>query len=389
LTDWQGMTDGSDRAESGDPVRGRGAGQPGDSGAAAPREGKAWVGIIANRGSGLGHGRRLVEQLVHELHRLGLSAEVAWTPEARSCLVQRAAEQGRCRCLVAVGGDGTVSALVNERPGPPMTVMPAGTENLVARHFGLRCDPHGLARTIAAGRSVPVDVGQAPGRRFLLMAGFGFDADVVTRHHHARLSRSGNARPTSRMAYVQPLLRASFSYGFPTISVRILDPGAEELLRGTTVFIFNLPRYALGLPFVPVAREDDGWLDLVVFRHPGPFRAFYYLCKVFCGIHFQDPSVYHRRVQKVVVTAREAIPVQLDGDPGGFLLPAGSSLPPDYAPKAPASGADDDQASARPIHYPPEWTIEVLPSALSVLVPSRRGLGGHAARASLASDGHA
>ena len=69
-------------------------------------------------------------------------------------------------------------------------------------------------------------------------------------------------------------------------------------MRGTTVFVFNLPRYALGLPFVPVAREDDGWLDLVVFRNPGPFQAFYYLWKVVCGIHLHDPSVFHRRVRK-------------------------------------------------------------------------------------------
>src|SRR5262249_12393446 len=161
----------------------------------------------------------------------------------------------------------------------------------IARHFGLRRDPRTLAETIAVPRSTAVDVGQAAGRRFLLMAGFGFDADVVTRHHRTRLSRSGRVRPTHRMAYVEPILRSSFSYRFPTITVRVLDPGAEELIRGTTVLVFNLPRYALGLPFAPVAREDDGWLDLVVFRDPGPFQALWYLWKVFCGVHLDDPSV--------------------------------------------------------------------------------------------------
>lgn len=359
------MTGGSD------PAGGSGAMRPVVERSGEPRPGTPWVGIVANRSSGSGHGRRLVDQLVSELRRLGLSAEVAWTPEARSALVERAAHQGDCRCLVAVGGDGTVSALLNERPGLPMTVMPAGTENLVARHFGLRRDPHGLARTIAAGRAVPVDVAQAAGRRFLLMAGFGFDADVVTRHHRGRITHSGRIRTTSRLAYVLPILRASVAYRFPTISVRILDPGAEEIVRGTTVFIFNLPRYALGLPFVPVARDDDGWLDLVVFRHPGPFRAFFYLCKVFCGIHLDDPSVYHRRVRKVVVTSRAAIPVQLDGDPGGYVLPdhpssVGQGLHP---------GSGD---GASPIARMSEWTVEILPSGMTMLVPPRlrrEGLG--------------
>lgn len=325
-----------------------------------------WVGIVANRSSGAGRGRRLVEQLVFELRRLGLSSEVAWTPQARAAMVERAGARGDCRCLVAVGGDGTVSALLNERPGLPLTVMPAGTENLVARHFGLRRDPHGLARLIAAGRAVPVDVAEAAGRRFLLMAGFGFDADVVTRHHRARVSHSGRIRTTSRMAYVWPVLRASFTYRFPTITVRILDPGAEETIRGTTVFLFNLPRYALGLPFVPVARDDDGWLDLIVFRHPGPFRAFYYLCKVFCGVHLADPSVDHRRVRRVVVTARERTPVQLDGDPGGYVLPEYRTPDADDPHPGPEP-ADGSSPSIRAA----EWAVEISPSALSMLVPAR------------------
>jgi diacylglycerol kinase (ATP) len=375
------MTGESDHATGDDPGRETGRGGSGGEGPGGRGPGTPWVGIVANRGSGVGRGRRLVEELVVELRRLHIPAEVAWTPEARTALVQQAATGADCRCLVAVGGDGTVSALINERPGPPLTVMPAGTENLVARHFGLRRDPHSLARTIAAGRAVPVDVAQAAGRRFVLMAGFGFDADIVSRHHRGRVSGSGRIRPTSRMAYVEHVLRSSLFYRFPTVTVHITDPGAEEVLRGTTVFFFNLPRYALGLPFVPVAREDDGWLDLVIFRHPGAFRAFYYLCKVFCGIHLDDPSVFHRRVRKAVVTAQEAIPVQLDGDPGGYVLPRPAALPADRADDghAPASCNGTHGIGSA------EWTVEVLPSALSMVVPARHA--DRTARAPLAMDG--
>jgi diacylglycerol kinase (ATP) len=381
------MTGGSDHADGDDPAREAGAGQAGRDEPSGPGTAGPWVGIVANRGSGAGRGRRLVEDLVGELRRLGLHADVAWTPEARAALVERATREADCRCLVAVGGDGTVSALVNERPSRPLTVMPAGTENLVARHFGLRNDPHGLARTIAGGRSVPVDIGQADGRRFLLMAGFGFDADVVTRHHHGRIA-SGHVRPTSRVAYVRHILRACFSYRFPTISVQIADPGAQEVLRGTTVFFFNLPRYALGLPFVPIARDDDGWLDLVVFRRPGPFQAFYYLCKVFLGIHLHDPTVSHRRVRKAIVTARATIPVQLDGDPGGYLLPHAAAPASDDIVHPSNDSLSGNGAISRPVvTQPGEWTIEILPSALTMLVPARRGQEGRTPRAPLVKDG--
>ena len=208
--------------------------------------------MVANRNSGMGGGLRLVNRLARALRRVGLSEQIAWTPEERAALVSRSAGDPRCRCLVAVGGDGTVADLLNEQPSVPLTVLPAGTENLVAQHFGLRRDPDELAKTIASGIPVRVDVGLVAGRRFLLMAGFGFDGDVVSRHHQGRVSRSGSIRPTHRIAYVWPVLRSSFSYRFPPITVRIVDPGAEEVLTGTTVFVFNAPRYALGLPFVPV-----------------------------------------------------------------------------------------------------------------------------------------
>jgi diacylglycerol kinase family enzyme len=292
---------------------------------------------------------------------VGLSEQIAWTPEDRAALVSRSVGDPRCRCLVAVGGDGTVADLLNEQPSVPLTVLPAGTENLVARHFGLRRDPDELAKTIAGGIAVRVDVGLVAGRRFLLMAGFGFDGEVVSRHHQGRVSRSGSIRPTHRIAYIWPVLRSSFSYRFPLITVRIVDIGAEEVLTGTTVFIFNAPCYALGLPFVPSARDDDGWLDVIVFRKPGPFQALYYLWKVFLGTHLDDPSVFHRRAKKVVVTSRHRIPVQIDGDPGGCL---------------PAQTAADPAAG---------WSVEVIPAALDVIASASRHL--RPARVPLASDG--
>jgi diacylglycerol kinase family enzyme len=241
--------------------------------------------------------------------------------------------------LVAAGGDGTVAALVNERPVVPITVLPTGTENLFARHFDLARSPEHLAETIAAGRATPLDLGLTEQRRFALMAGLGFDADVVTRHHRLRLGRSGIPRPTHRGAYVEPVLRSSLDYRFPNITVRIADPGHEETLVGSMIFLFNLPSYALGLPVAPSARGDDGWLDLVVFRKPGSLRALYYLWLVLWKLHLRRPGVDHRRVRRVVISASEPVPVQLDGDPGGFV-----------------NGTDP-------------WNVEVLPRAIDVIVP--------------------
>jgi diacylglycerol kinase family enzyme len=334
---------------------------------------RGWVGIAANRGSGIGRGMRLVNRLAAGLAQVGLRAEIAWTPESRTELVRQAAAEPNCRCLVAVGGDGTVSALINDGPSVPLSVLPAGTENLVARHLGLGRDPNELARLIAAGQPVRVDLARAGQRRFFLMAGFGFDGDIVTRHHQSRVSRLGLIRPTSRLAYVLPIVQSSLSYRFPSISVRIVEPDSGEVLTGTTVFLFNAPLYALGLPFAPTARSDDGWLDLVIFREPGPFRALYYLWKVYCGTHLEHAGVFHRQVKKVIVTAKDPVPLQIDGDPGGYVLPASgepacsSSIDPDcpnFADRGCNGGGIGDSAGG--------WTVEVLPAGLEVIAAGDR-----------------
>ena len=106
------------------------------------------------------------------------------------------------------------------------------------------------------------------------------------------------------------------------------------------------------------ARDDDGWLDVLVFRKPGPFQALYYLWKVFLGTHLGDSSVCHRRARHVVVSSQDFIPVQIDGDPGGILTPATKA---------------DVEAG---------WTITVIPAAVEIVAPANTR-----ARVPLASDG--
>jgi diacylglycerol kinase family enzyme len=185
------------------------------------------------------------------------------------------------------------------------------------------------------------------------------------------------------MAYVEPILRSSLSYPFPAISVRIDDHKTPEVLRGTTVLIFNLPRYALGLPLAPIAREDDGWLDLLVFRDPGPFQALHYIWKVFRGVHLHDPGVFHRRIRKIAVTADDPIPVQIDGDPGGYLLPHGSDMPAGHRQCRPGSRTELEPGP--PTANPAEWTVEVLPAAVRVVAPARHGA--ERSRSAAASNG--
>src|SRR5205823_27167 len=122
--------------------------------------------------------------------------------------------RGRLRALVAVGGDGTVAELVNRtQPGLPLTVFPAGNENLLARYFGLGPTPEECCRIVTEGTVVRRDAGLANGRIFLVMVSCGFDAEVVHALHSQRKGRVTNA------SYFNPIVESIRHYDYPELRV--------------------------------------------------------------------------------------------------------------------------------------------------------------------------
>ncbi|MGE0256143.1 MAG: diacylglycerol kinase family protein [Alphaproteobacteria bacterium] len=87
--------------------------------------------------------------------------------------------------VVVGGGDGLVNEAVNgllSRDGatPPVAVLPFGTANVLAAELGFAPgDRDGAARAAAAGPTRRITLGRANGRWFTMMAGVGFDAEVV------------------------------------------------------------------------------------------------------------------------------------------------------------------------------------------------------------------
>jgi len=218
------------------------------------------------------------------------------------------------RCVVVVGGDGTIADVINEKPrGLPLAVLPAGNENLFARAFGFRNECDSLVAAIVAGRVKWIDLGRAGRRFFTLMAGVGFDADVVQRFACWRRQRRSLRRVT-RLSYVRPILGA---LRHPPSGLVEID--ADGLaVRCTHCFVFNVPRYAAGLRLAPPALSDDGLLDWVAFERPGRGALVRYAIAVWRYTHLDRRDVRHGRARHIRLIGTPPTPVHLDGDPAGF-----------------------------------------------------------------------
>jgi diacylglycerol kinase (ATP) len=261
----------------------------------------------------------LVEQVRAELESQGLTCEIFAGIDA---LRQRAAElhsSSELRAVIAAGGDGTIALLANHTPpGAALAIFPLGTENLLSKHLELTADAAELARIIAAGYTYELDMGDAGGRLFSLMAGCGFDADVVRRLHG---DRRGNIH---HLSYIKPILDSIRNYEYPELRVKYApeDQAGDELTEEITArwaFVVNVPRYAGGLNFAPGAAGDDGLLNLCTFREGSLWNALVYLGGIVLGQHETMQDFTHVRTRRLLIESTPAAPFQLDGDPGGSL----------------------------------------------------------------------
>jgi YegS/Rv2252/BmrU family lipid kinase len=276
--------------------------------------------VLLNPKAGARSGFALAHRLTESLTAIGfqteLMTEIGQMTESATAKMQ----QQTLRAVVAAGGDGTLSLVAHHTPpGTPLLVIPLGTENLMARFLGIRPDVPRICQIIREGAVVRLDAGRANGRLFLLMAGCGFDAEVVRRLHE---SRRGHIR---HLSYVKPILASIRSYEYPELRIySSLADGAmptQPSLCARWAFVVNLPCYAGGLTTVPAAVGDDGLLDVCTFKRGSFWHGLRYVASVAMGVHQRLDDCVSLQARRLRIESDAEVPYQLDGDPGG-LLPA-------------------------------------------------------------------
>jgi diacylglycerol kinase (ATP) len=283
--------------------------------------------IIFNPTAG-GRRRRRFEAVLAELRRLGCAPTICETARRGDAeQLAASADPTRYDALVVAGGDGTINEAVNGlRADLPLAIVPLGTANVLAAEIGLPTDPDAVARTIALGRPQPISVGTANGRRFILMAGTGFDAHVV------RTVDLGLKRWLGKGAYALSILRQLLAFGFPEYLVRI----DGQTWRAASVLVANAHYYGGRFVCAPAADLRTPTLEVCLFERRGRVSAIGYALAMLTG---RLPKLRSYRIvtaDKVQISGGEGEPVQGDGDIITHL----------------------------------DATIEVVPEAISLLYPS-------------------
>jgi YegS/Rv2252/BmrU family lipid kinase len=200
-----------------------------------------------------------------------------------------------------------------------MGLIPAGRGNDLARVLGIPTDVDAACEVLRVGVTREIDVGVVNGRRFLGIAGCGFDSDANRIANDARLVRG-------RLVYAYAALRALAGWRQATFTLTL--DGERSELRGYGVVAANNRAYGGGMFAAPDAQLDDGLLDVVTLKEVSKLRFLTRLLpKVFDGSHVELPEVDVRRAAELRIEADRPFAVYADGDPLAELPATVSLLP--------------------------------------------------------------
>lgn len=206
--------------------------------------------------------------------------------------------------VIAAGGDGTIRALAAVAGDLPVGIVPCGTGNVLACEIGLPLkDAARIAEVLLQGRAETITGGLANGEPFYLMAGAGFDGEIVSRLSTPLKRRIG------KVAYTGPVLRAL------TMRPQRLEVTIDGVrYRARWAIATNGRLYGGAFVLAPDANLLERGFDVVMMK--GGFSAsLAQLISLGLGRLSKAPGVEIVRGHEITITSSNPCASQIDGDP--------------------------------------------------------------------------
>lgn len=269
------------------------------------------VAVILNPTAGQGRPGAALEHIESVLCSHGMECDILLTEAVGDgeTLAKNAAKRDY-KMIIAAGGDGTVNEVVNGLVGTDATlgILPVGSVNVLARELGIPLNIKGAVNTLVDGTVKDMDLGCANGRYFTIMAGFGFDAEIVA----ATLKPVKEIIGTS--AYVLKFFEKLATYQATNV---VLDmPDETYSTQAFMIIVANVATYSYALKIAPGALPNDGMLDICVFERPitDKIGFIHQVADVFMNRHLFHDEVKLFRTRRVSIKSDPEVMVQLDGD---------------------------------------------------------------------------
>lgn len=230
------------------------------------------------------------------------------------------------RAVAVCGGDGTLAEAATGLAGSdtPLAIIPRGTANQVAANLGVPQALEAAVDIAVHGTPQHIDLGLINDRAFALVAGAGFDAQVMNAATRDLKERWGFG------AYIYAAVKESLTAG--TRRFHITADDRELEIDAVSVMVANVGElFARWLPLrfplgpTPTNAWRDGLFDVVIVApRTAPELAAVLWHAALRNFKGTDRLI-HFQTHEITITADPPIAVQIDGDPAG-LTPVSMSV---------------------------------------------------------------
>jgi diacylglycerol kinase (ATP) len=205
------------------------------------------------------------------------------------------------------GGDGMAQRSVDVLAGTdvPMAIVPAGTANLLATNLGIPKDIEAAVQTGLAGPRRRIDAIRMNDERFAVMAGAGFDADMIRGADGGLKDRFGRA------AY---LWTGAKSFRQPPFTAKItVDSSPWFGGEASCILAGNVGALFAGVQVFEDAEPDDGLLDIAVVTADGMAQWARTVGRTIAGTPDRSPFFRSTKGRSVSVKLDRKVRYELDG----------------------------------------------------------------------------
>src|SRR5918997_1814275 len=254
-----------------------------------------------------------------ELHRELEGYDLEWITTQSPGDASEAAREWRDGLLIVVGGDGTISEVVNGlgRAGFPegvtLAILPAGTGNDLAATLAIPDDPDEAEDVLRQNRVRTLDVvrvrSEGIGEQFFInVATGGMGAEVSGAADGEMKKRWGN------LSYLRASLEVAREYEAKEVTLTL--DGAVRKLRAVNLAIGNCRYAGSGWLAAPRANPEDGLLDLVVIEDVGAWEVVKLAPTVLADLDYLDTEgVYFARAKEIrVETPSRGLEFPVEGE---------------------------------------------------------------------------
>lgn len=280
--------------------------------------------LIYNPSAGREEMRKRIPEVLDVLENAGYETSCHGTKGAGDAkLAARKAAERRFDVVIAAGGDGTVSEVVNgiaEQPfRPALGIIPAGTTNDFARAIGLPRSIPKAVEVIARGKATPIDIGKINNQYFINIAGGGV-LTTLTYEVPSKLKTM-----LGQMAYYMKGLEK-----LPSLTPIRVKIEADHYVIDEEIMMFLIANSNSVGGFdkiAPSARLNDGMFDCLIIKQTNIPEFIRIASMALKGEHIHDPAVIYFQTKTLKASSPERVILNLDGEIGGSLPCQFTTLP--------------------------------------------------------------